>query len=180
MDRGYLDRLDERITAMEGNPQWTIGVNEISSPAIIELFRQVMIEHVPKRFPTMFRINDQTLTNLVTKKTFDLQQALQDPKLALQTLCRNVEEDFYLMCPDGNGEWRLQGFISCFPGGFDGPSRIGMSFRDIHVPVPHYEERIDKGVDKFVARMKAGGGDLIQRFNVSNQIPIFQPLLPPF
>jgi hypothetical protein len=165
MDHGYLDRLDERITAMEENPQWTLGVNDISSPAIIELFRQVMIEHVPKRFPTMFRIAGNTFTNLVTKKTYGLQKALQDPELALRILCRNVEEDFYLMCPDGEGDWRLQGYISCFPGGFDGPSRIGMSFRDIHMPVPHYKERIANGVDKFVRRMKAG--ELVQRFNVS-------------
>lgn len=85
--------------------------------------------------------------------------------VALQTLCRNVEEDFYLMCPDGHGELLLHGFISCFPGGFDGPSRIGMSFKDIHDPVPHYQERIAKCVDRFVARMKAG--DNWQRFNVS-------------
>lgn len=165
MDCGYLDRLDERIGTMEAQPQWAIGVNDISTPAILELFREVMVKHVPQRFPTMFRLEGHKMTNLVTKKTYDVEQAQKDPVLALQTLCRNVEEDFYLMCPDGEGQYRLQGYISCFPGGFDGPSRIGMSFRDIHVPVPHYEERIANGVDKFVRRMKVG--EWIQRFNVS-------------
>ncbi|KAI1187236.1 hypothetical protein F5B17DRAFT_400644 [Nemania serpens] len=168
MDCGYLDRLDERIGTMEAQPQWAIGVNDISTPAILELFREVMVKHVPQRFPTMFRLEGHKMTNLVTKKTYDVEQAQKDPVLALQTLCRNVEEDFYLMCPDGEGQYRLQGYISCFPGGFDGPSRIGMSFRDIHVPVPHYEERIANGVDKFVRRMKVG--EWIQRFNWSLQV----------
>ncbi|KAI3323646.1 hypothetical protein HD806DRAFT_522245 [Xylariaceae sp. AK1471] len=168
MDRGYLDRLDERIGTMENHPQWAIGVNDVSAPAILELFKEVMIKHVPNRFPTMFKLKGDTLTNLVTNKTYNVEKASRDPRLALQTLCRNLEEDFYLMCPDGEGQWRLQGYISCFPGGFDGPSRIGMSFRDIHVPVPHYEERIANGVDKFVRRMKVG--QWIQRFNWSLQV----------
>jgi hypothetical protein len=166
MDWGYLDRINERVPVMEANPQWTIGVNEISTPAILELFKEVMIEHVPKHFPSMFRLDGDILTNLTTQQTFDVERASKDPALALRTLCRNVEEDFYLMCPDGQGDWRLQGYISCFPGGFDGPSRMGMSFRDIHLPVPHYEERIANGVDKFVRRMKVDG-QLVQRFNVS-------------
>ncbi|KAJ5908933.1 hypothetical protein N7495_001615 [Penicillium taxi] len=168
MDWGYLDRLNERVPVMEKNPQWTIGVNEISAPAILELFKEVMIDHVPKHFPSMFRLDGDILTNLITQQTFDVERASKDPHLALRTLCRNVEEDFYLMCPDGQGDWRLQGYISCFPGGFDGPSRVGMSFRDIHLPVPHYEERIANGVDKFVRRMKVDG-QLVQRFNWSLQ-----------
>ncbi|RDL36726.1 uncharacterized protein BP5553_06078 [Venustampulla echinocandica] len=40
-----------------------------------------------------------------------------------------------------------------------------MSFKDIHGPVPHYQERIAKGVDRFVTRMKAG--DNWQLFNVT-------------
>jgi hypothetical protein len=163
MDWGYLDRLKERVPVMEENPQWTIGVNEISAPAILELFKEVMIDHVPKHFPSMFRLDGDILTNLITQQTFDVERASKDPHLAL---CRNVEEDFYLMCPDGQGDWRLQVYISCFPGGFDGPSRVGMSFRDIHLPVPHYEERIANGVDKFVRGMKVDG-QLVQRFNAS-------------
>lgn len=165
IDSGYLDRLNEGIRNMEEHPEWTIGVNDLSRPAILELFREVVIEHLPARFPTMFRLDGSTFTNLVTGEVHEVEKALQDPVLALQTISRNVEEDFYLMCPDGEGEWRLQGFIGCFPNGFDPPARVGQSFRDIHQPVPHYNERIANGVDKFVRRMQ--GGDLVERFNVS-------------
>ncbi|KAH8655380.1 hypothetical protein BX600DRAFT_500584 [Xylariales sp. PMI_506] len=168
IDSGYLDRLEERVTTMNGNPNDTIGVNEISAPAILELFKLVIIEHIPKRFPTMFRLHRNILTNLVTGKAYDVQKASRDPELALRTLCENVEEDFYFMCPDNNGEWRFQGYIACFPGGFFSPSRVGMSFAEIHAPVPLYKQRIANGVDKFVRRMK--GGDLIQRFNWSLQV----------
>lgn len=154
---------------MNSNPQDTIGVNETSSSAILELFELVIVNHIPKRFPTMFRLVDGILTNLVTGKTYNCKEASKDPVLALKTLCENVEEDFYFMCPDGQGEWRFQGYIACFPGGFFSPSRVGMSFAEIHQPIPLFKERIGKGVDRFVSRMK--GGDLIQRFNVSARGP---------
>ncbi|KAL4939073.1 hypothetical protein BDV06DRAFT_225351 [Aspergillus oleicola] len=116
---GYLDRLNKRIPVMKANPQWTIGVNEISALATLELFKEVMVEH-----------------------TFDIEHASKDPAQALRTLCRNIKNDFYLMCPDGQGNWRLQGYISCVPGGLMG-----------------------RDVNKFVRRIKVDG-QLVQRFNV--------------
>ncbi|KAI1326171.1 hypothetical protein F5Y16DRAFT_411069 [Xylariaceae sp. FL0255] len=144
MDCGYLDRLDERIESL---------VNDISTLAIIELSKEFTLKYIPKHFPIMFKLKGGTLGNLGST----------DPRLALQILCRNVEEDFYLICLDGEGQWYLQGYIACFSGGFDPLLRIGMSFKDIYAPVPYYEERIANGVDKFVRRMK--DGRITQRFN---------------
>lgn len=144
-------------------------MNEHSKEAVIELFTEVIIRHVPHRFPTMFKLEGNIFKNLITGKEYDTENGLQDAELALRILSENVEEDFYFMVPDGKGEWRFQGYIACFPGGFFSPQRIGESFREIHQPVPGYNERIANGVDKFVQRMKAG--ELIQRFNASSQFP---------
>ncbi|KAF2715978.1 hypothetical protein K431DRAFT_299041 [Polychaeton citri CBS 116435] len=168
IDDGYLERLDERIHIMDADPDNTIGINLHSAAAIVELFKEVVIKHIPRRFPTMFRMEGRRFQNLVTGKSYDTQAGLADSSTALRILCENVEEDFYFMCPDGQGEWRLQGYIACFPGGFMSKARVGQSFREIHAPVPLYSERIANGVDKFVQRMK--GGELIQRMNWSLQV----------
>ena len=164
IDRGYLDRLAERNQTVLDHPKEAVGSNEISAPAIKELFTQV-IEHILARFPTMFQRSNHTFHNLVTGAVYDINETLKDPCAMLRMLSENVEEDFYFMCPDEEGAFRLQGYIACFPGGFLSPGRVGQSIREIHQPVPGYEERIGKGVDRFMSRMQ--GGTIIQRMNVS-------------
>lgn len=69
------------------------------------------------------------------------------------------------MCPDHDGQYRLQGYIACFPGGFLSPARVGESVREIHKPVPGYERKLGLSVDRYFGRMIPG--DFIGRMNVS-------------
>jgi len=70
------------------------------------------------------------------------------------------------MCPDEENIFRLRGYIACFPGGFLSPARVGESIREIHQPVPGYEERLGKSVDRYFNRMVPG--QFIGRMNVSH------------
>ncbi|CAG8956790.1 hypothetical protein HYFRA_00011179 [Hymenoscyphus fraxineus] len=167
IDSGYLTRLQERTQTLQTHAKDAVGVTPHSKSAIIELFTEVILRHIPHRFPTIFQLQNTTFKNLATGKEYNIQDGLQNAETALRILCENVEEDFYFMVPDGKGEWRFQGYIACFPGGFFSPQRVGESFREIHRLVPGYGERIGKGVDRFVQRMKLG--ELIQRFNWSLQ-----------
>lgn len=72
------------------------------------------------------------------------------------------------MCPDSEEQYRLQGYIACFPGGFLSPARVGESVREIHKPVPGYEKKLGLSVDRYFGRMQPG--DFIGRMNVS-QLP---------
>lgn len=83
----------------------------------------------------------------------------------LQLLGVNVEDDFFFMCPDeSDGEFRLRGCVACFPNGFLGPAHVGQSVREIHQPVPGYEERLGKGVDRYFQRIQPG--KFVGRMNV--------------
>jgi hypothetical protein len=165
IDNGYLDRLAERKQIILDHPDKTIGVNDISSLAIHELWTEV-VRHILERFPTLFQLEGgDNFRNVVTCKAWRLSEVSQDSTKQLLMLSENIEEDFYFMCPDNETEFRLQGYLACFPGGFDAPSRVGLSVAEIHNPVPGYQERIKKGTDKFFSRMQ--GGAKVQRFNVS-------------
>lgn len=132
-----------------------MGHNEASRPAIRELYREVMLDLLPKRYPSIFRIVGDKFFNLATSSSHRISSALKDPTLMLRHLGENVEEDFYFMVP-GSPEFVLEGFVSCFPQGLLPPAKVGMSVSEIHQPVPSYEGRLKKGVNRCFERMERG------------------------
>ena len=165
MDRGYLSRIQEREPLIRDKPEFTIGTGPLVDPAIEELYTEIMIDYLPYRYPTIFKTSGKTVHNLVTGSSYPLSTANLTPEQMLQLLGLNVEEDFYFMCPDeDDGEFRLRGYIACFPGGFLSPARVGESVREIHQPVPGYEERLGRSVDRYFSRMEPG--QFIGRMNV--------------
>jgi Protein of unknown function (DUF3445). len=91
-----------------------------------------------------------------------------DHMTMLRNLSENVEEDFFFMCPDGEGQFRLQGYISCFANGFLTTAKLGMSLRDIHQPVPGYEQRLGNSGDRIFRRMEPNA--FIGRMNVRHNL----------
>lgn len=167
MDRDYLNRIEMRKALLRDHDETIIGVNSIVAPAIEELYEEIMLDYLPQRYPSMFqRRKGGKIENLVTGATYpDSLAGAGDPATMLRLMGQHVEEDFYIMCPDEAEEYRLQGYVACFPGGFLALARVGMSMRDIHKPVPGFEERIGKSVDRYFRRMEPG--NFIGRMNVS-------------
>jgi hypothetical protein len=125
-----------------------------------------MINYLPQRYPTIFKTSGKTVHNVVTGSNYPLSTDDLTTEQMLQLLGVNVEDDFFFMCPDeSDGEFRLRGCVACFPNGFLGPAHVGQSVREIHQPVPGYEERLGKGVDRYFQRMKPGL--FVGRMNVS-------------
>lgn len=124
-----------------------------------------MIKHLPSRFPTLFKKQGQVVRNLATGEAYPLSTKGLKHSQMLHHMGLHVEEDFYFMCPDPEDHFRLQGYVACFPGGFLSPARVGESVREIHKPVPGYEQKLGLSVDRYFSRMKPG--DFIGRMNVS-------------
>ncbi|KAE8136769.1 hypothetical protein BDV38DRAFT_283707 [Aspergillus pseudotamarii] len=168
IDSGYLKRLEERRGLVESKPELTIGTGKIVDPAIEELYEEIMIKYLPQRFPTMFKIRGNLVDNLATGSSYPFTTAGLTPADMLRYLSANVEEDFYFMCPDPDGQFRLRGYIACFPGGFLSPARVGESVREIHQPVPGYDKKLGASVDRYFSRMEPG--QFIGRMNWSLQV----------
>ncbi|KAL8980568.1 MAG: hypothetical protein Q9205_004385 [Flavoplaca limonia] len=177
IDWNYLQRIKQRKVLLNTHRDLCIGWNEPARLAIRELYEEVMINQLPKRFPQMFSIRQSEFSNGATGCQYSVKIVDLSEDYMLATLAENVEEDFYFMCPDANGEYRLQAYSSCIPQGLLSPSKIGLSVREIHQPVPGYENRLGNGVDKHFTRMKAG--DFVARLNWSIQTDgdeLFKPL----
>jgi hypothetical protein len=181
MDRGYLNRISDRRHLIRTCPDQAhiVGTHDIVNPAIQELYEEVMIKYLPVRFPTMFQVKGSILKNLATGMEYSINIGQLDYVTMLRNLGENVEDDFFFMCPDGEGEFRLQGWIACFPNGFSTLAKLGMSLRTIHQPVPGYEERLGKAADVIFQKMKEGA--FACRFNVSHTCTSFgrPPILTP-
>ncbi|KAI3341459.1 hypothetical protein F4824DRAFT_515041 [Ustulina deusta] len=168
IDRGYLARIQERLALIKNKPEFTIGTGEKVNLAIQELYEEIMVRYLPARYPTMFQARGNVVENLATGTTYPLTTTELTHAQMLTYMGENVEEDFYFMCPDPDDQYRLQGYIACFPGGFLSPARVGESVREIHQPVPGYERKLGLSVDRYFARMEPG--DFIGRMNWSLQV----------
>ena len=115
IDRNYLERTVLRKKLLAENPEVCLGTSETANPAIRELYEEVMLDLLPKRFPTIFQIKGDVFYNLVNGTRHRISSALLDYTSMLRHLAENVEEDFYFMVPDAQDEFVLQGFIACFP-----------------------------------------------------------------
>lgn len=176
IDRKYLERTALRKKLLAEHPEVCVGTSEIANPAIRELYEEVMLDLLPKRFPSMFRIKGDTFHNVVTGTRHRISSTLLDHTSMLRHLAENVEEDFYFMVPDAQDEFVLQGFVACFPQGLLPSAKVGMSVSEIHKPVPGYEGRLKKGVNRCFERMERGQS--VGRLNWAIQANHSQLFLP--
>ena len=166
IDCNYLERITLRKNLVKLHPEICMGTSETANPAVRELYEEVMLDLLPKRFPGMFQIKGDVFHNLVTGTRHRISSTLLDHVSMLRHLAENVEEDFYFMVPDVQDEFVLQGFVGCFPQGFLPTTRVGMSVSEIHKPVPGYEGRLKKGVKRCFERMERGQS--VGRLNVGS------------
>lgn len=167
IDRKYVERINRRKYLLKNEQPFCVGSDPVARPAIEELYEEIMINQLPKRFPNMFTVKRGTFTNHVTGCRYSVDFRRLADEYMLNTLAENVEEDFYFMVPDGDGEYRLQAYSSCFPQGLLSSAKMGLSVREIHQPVPGYESRLGNGVDRHFRRMEPGV--FVGRLNVSNR-----------
>ena len=131
---------------MDDHPKVCMGNNEISNPGIQELYEEIILDLLPRRFTTMFGIDGDIFQNLVTGSRQSISATLTDHSAMLQHLATNVEEDFWFMIPNELNEFILQGFVACFSQGLLPSAKIGTSVSELHKPIPGYDGRLKRCV----------------------------------
>ncbi len=96
----------------------------------------LLSEHLPRRYPQVYRQEGARLANRATGEIWDL---AADDLHPLELASRLVQEDLCLMGrEDGDDRYRLTGACVCFPR-WRMPEKLGRSLNAIHEPVPHYD-----------------------------------------
>ncbi|KAI2680770.1 hypothetical protein CBS147317_718 [Penicillium roqueforti] len=173
MDKTYKDRLALRKSVIDQHHDIVVGINNDQTPeedprirpAISELYNYVLGIYLPTRYPSMFRltVGSSLFHNLVTGATWPTTLSPTTPTIqALEILTQTVDEDFLILLPElfpENEEQPksvLQAYAICFPAGFNMSEKLGQRLADIHVPVPGYQEKIGRSMDRFFARIEVG------------------------
>ena len=85
----------------------------------------------------------------------------------MRLLGAHIDAEFLLLLPSADpadeGKYRLEAFVTCFPSGFRTRSKLGLLLADIHGPVPHYRQKLERSMDRFFAAL--GVGRVVRRWN---------------
>lgn len=172
MDNTYLSRIGLRKSLIQNRQSDVLAVKPVVSTAVLEFYDWLITTYLPRHFPTLFTILPSTgLRNHVTGEVLPLKPSSAEE--ALRVIGANIDDDFLFLLPipegDGDasdaGKYRLEGFVTCFPSGFNTPHKLGMKLADIHGPVPSYSEKLEKSMDRFFASLPVG--KIVKRHNWS-------------
>jgi dimethylamine monooxygenase subunit A len=131
------DRRDEVLAALPGS--------EAGQREVLEL----LLDHLPARFPEIYRRSTDAIENLATGERFLI---TEHGKIELAG--RLVQEDLCLMSAGENG-YRLVAGVLCFPSHWRLLDKLGRPLMGIHAPVPGFAERLGPTVDRFFASIRA-------------------------
>lgn len=157
MDEQYLERLKERKKILKQYPG-ALGCIDTGVEMVNELYSFLITHYLPRRYPTMFKIENasKTLHNMVTQEYLPLDPPASRTE-ALRIIALAVDEDFLMLLPSPDGDgYSLQAFVWCYPVGFDPVEKLGIKLRDAHGPVPSYKEHLQMSMDRYFDKLIPG------------------------
>ncbi len=111
---------------------------------------ELLLEHLPRRFPDLYQRHDGQLINRVTDEHFALATWSGAP---LELAGRLVQEDLCLLRRGEQG-YRLVAAVLCFPSHWRLADKLGRPLDVIHGPVPGFAERLAATVDRFFTGLR--------------------------
>jgi hypothetical protein len=109
---------------------------------------ELLLDHLPARFPSLFERCGADLVRRRTGERFE-----SDPARPLLAVGRMVQEDFCLMQKSPAG-YRLVAAVLCFPAHWRLADKLGRPLDAIHEPVPDFADRMARPVDRFFSALQ--------------------------
>ena len=144
VDERFAPQLAERKRLLERARGEVVASLPESGPAQRETL-QLLLDHLPRRFPEHYRRTDGRIENLSTGERFTIEAWATAP---LELAGRLVQEDLCLMQRGADG-YRLVAAVLCFPAHWRLADKLGRPLVAIHAPVPGFGERLAGPVDRF-------------------------------
>ena len=131
----------------------------------------LLVEHLPSRFPELYRRSGNRLDNLATGQRWELHTTPLHP---LDLAGRLVQEDLCLMQRQAQ-VYHLVGASLCFPTRWRLADKIGQPLNTIHAPIPGYAEQLAPTMDKFFDRLKVAKPVWRLNWSLMDDPTLFQP-----
>lgn len=126
----------------------------------VELLEE-LTSYLGERYPSMFRKTDVGIDNIVTNERFHVLELTingqkEDP---MQLSARLVQDDLAIMFERDDGQYYLLAGAILLPGFWRLEDKWGMPMSEIHTSgdVPHFKEKLEKGMMNFFRRVQPEG-----------------------
>jgi hypothetical protein len=118
---------------------------------------RALLDHLTKRWPQWFTLDNGTITNLRAGETFVLDGGCDTAQPAslhpLDIAGRLVQEDLVVLVERAGG-LVVGGGSVCFPNRWDLASKLGLRLVDVHAPVSRLNDQLGGSVDTFFERLR--------------------------
>jgi dimethylamine monooxygenase subunit A len=170
IDERFSAQLALRKQLLDEQQSAVLAALPESRPGQRELL-ELLLEHLPRRFPEHYRRQGGQIENLITRERFALAAWDEAP---LELAGRLVQEDLCLM-QRGEAGYRLVAAVLCFPAHWRLSDKLGRPLQAIHGPVPGFGERLAGPVDRFFASIQVARPVWRVNWSLVDQPTLFLP-----
>jgi hypothetical protein len=149
IDERFLDQLAERRRLLAERREEVVAALPEGGAGQEELL-ELLLDHLPRRFPEHYRRHEGRIENRATGERFEIEAWAGRP---LELAGRLVQEDLCLM-QRGEAGYRLVAAVLCFPAHWRLADKLGRPLQAIHEPVPGFRERLAAPVDRFFGNIQ--------------------------
>jgi hypothetical protein len=142
----YLNRKAEILQERRSEVFGSLPGSEAAQQEVLNL----LLDHLPRRFPEVYWLQDDRITNQLTQQVWQISDFVDYP---LELAGRLVPEDLCLMQPHPEGYVLVAGAV-CFPFNWWFPDKLGLPLVQIHAPVPEYDTKLNHSVNNFFDRLQ--------------------------
>lgn len=156
VDRHYFDFMSQKKRIfnhydpekLKEHPFYKTLDTAEATAALVEL-RDFVVDHLTHRFPKLFTRRGNLVCNHLLDETYDL-----DVVAPLVVVTRMSMEDYYVTVLDPHTQERTCVGVSVAfgGGGFPIAPIVGQGMDAIHGPVPYYESKLKKSMNKWFER----------------------------
>lgn len=148
-DLTFARQVTEKRRLLEVCPEAVAIACAGSLPAQRETAAR-LLAHLESRFPEVYTFGPEQIAERTTGQTYAPGAFRGRP---LELAARLIQEDLCLLEADG-GAYVLTAGMVCFPSRWALADKIGKPLATIHTPVPGYEDRLERAVDRFFASLR--------------------------
>lgn len=170
VDAHYAEHLAEKRRLLAERPGQVFDALPESLPAQAECL-DLLLGHLLRHRPETIAADGATIRVPATGDAYDRRDFADRP---LDLAGRLVQEDLCLMAPH-DGSWRLVAASLCFPSRWRLADKLGRPMAAIHGPVPGFNDRLARPVDRFFDRVEPGRLYMRLNWSVIDDPALFQP-----
>jgi len=144
---------------------------EAACKELMEMCTQFLCARYPQYFTLSLKGGDYILFNKILDKDFVLKD--WDP---LRILLENIPEDFAITLPNREtGLYEFRAGVICSSIGWNLATKIGMSLKEIHAPIPDYKDKMSASMDRYFTKMPTSAPIQRGSWGLEHGKPLYLP-----